>query len=53
MILIFKLLVENAPFISKFACAKALHINRHAVASYLYKDKILNHKWILVLLQLI
>lgn len=39
-------LVENAPFISKSACAKALNINRHTVASYLDKDKILNHKWL-------
>jgi Proton-conducting membrane transporter/NADH-Ubiquinone oxidoreductase (complex I), chain 5 N-terminus/NUMOD1 domain len=39
-------LVENAPFSSKSACAKALSINRHTIASYLDKDKILNHKWI-------
>jgi len=39
-------LVENAPFISKSNCAKTLNINRHTVASYLDKDKILNHKWI-------
>jgi hypothetical protein len=39
-------LVENAPFISKFNCAKALNINRHTVSSYLDKDKVLNYKWI-------
>ena len=39
-------LVENTPFISKSNCAQALNINRHTVASYLDKDKVLNHKWI-------
>lgn len=39
-------IVEQAPFISKSACAKALGINRHTVASYLDQDKVLKHKWV-------
>lgn len=39
-------IVEGSPFINKSVCAKELKINRHTVASYLDKDKVLSHKWI-------